>query len=202
MKIDQSLYRIPRIFIQGDRDPKGEAYQAAVALGKAIKATECWGVSLGAYGGFVTALEKSGVDCLCHETEISGHGDVKFKTAPAIDCNEIGDLVIQQLGGGVFDKSKRLIAWGNRLTIWVSTTQSYCFFAGNEGTLAHLFPVLAFIAKRKEGTEPKKVALIGWEPIKIAAIMQLFGFTRETRWFATFSLDEIDKAVDFLTSTT
>ncbi len=152
--------------------------------------------------GFVKALEESGVDCLCHETEIPDHGNVKFKTAPSIDAAPLADVVIAELGGGVFEKSKRLIAWGNRLGVWASTSQAYCFFAGNEGTLAHLFPVLAFIAKRKKGTQAKPVALIGWDPTKIAAVMQLMGLTRETAWFRSFELTEINKAVDFLTATT
>ncbi len=200
--IDQTLYRIPRIFVQGDRDPSGPAYDAAVRLGKAIKQTRCWGVSLGAYGGFVKALEESGVDCLCHETEIPDHGNVKFKTAPSIDAAPLADVVIAELGGGVFEKSKRLIAWGNRLGVWASTSQAYCFFAGNEGTLAHLFPVLAFIAKRKKGTQAKRVALIGWEPQKVYSIVLLFGFSVETNWFQTFSLDDVEAAVEFLTATT
>ena len=201
-QINQSLglYIVPRVFLQGDRDPEGAAREAATKLGLGLK-VEGWGVTLGAYGGFVKVLEETGVSCICHETKIKGHGDVKMTKSPSIKCQELGEAVSTMLGGGIFAKAVDEISWAIRLGVWMGTSQAYCFFAGREGTLAHLVPVLAYNTKGwiKEGN-PRKVALVGWEVEDVAAIMRLFKLNKDTTWFAYFSLEEVDKAVAFLTS--
>ncbi|MFA4818896.1 MAG: hypothetical protein WC621_03570 [Patescibacteria group bacterium] len=198
--IDQQIYEIPLVFLQGDRDPEGPAKEAATKLGNLLN-KEGWGVSLGAYGGFVKVLEDTGVACICHETEIKDHGDVKFKTSPYINFGPTADAVITTLGGGVFEKCKKMTSWSNRLAIWASLSKSYCFFAGREGTLAHLIPILTYNVKGwgKEGNF-RNIALLGWEIETVALIMKLYGLHKDTTWFQFFGLHQVDDAINFLIS--
>lgn len=198
--INQKLYDIPRVFIQGDRDPEGVAKQAALQLGQALK-TKGWGATVGAYGGFVQVLEESGVSCICHETRIHDHGDVKMKSSPSIKCQELGQKVILELGDGAFSKAGDEISWGIRLGLWMGMSQSYCFFAGREGTLAHLVPVLAYNIKgwAKQG-KARKVCLIGWEMEDVDALSTLFMRQGENDWLRYFTLNNIGDAAEFLTS--
>lgn len=197
--ISHSLYEIPRVFIQGDRDPAGDAKIAALKLGEFLK-NKNWGALVGAYGGFVKVMEESGISCVCHETDIKDHGSVKYVNSPSINFSEVGDAVAWLLGEGPFLQAKKSISWGNRLGVWMGTASSYCFFAGNEGTMAHLIPVLAFNAKSWSKSKARPVALIGWDITKITALMQLMGLTKDTLWFSHFELNEIALAVEFLTT--
>ncbi|MFZ5391505.1 MAG: hypothetical protein ACOZAJ_04515 [Patescibacteria group bacterium] len=197
--INQQIYEIPLVFVQGDRDPEGEAKIAATRLGNLLKENG-WGVSLGAYGGFVKVLEETGVPCLCHETEIKDHGDVKFKKSPYINFKPVAESVSNLLGGGIYSNALKEISWANRLGTWMATSQAYCFFAGREGTLAHLIPVLSFNAKSWTKTKPRKVALIGWNREDLKAIMHLYNLYGDTPWFMYYDLNLVDQAVNFLIS--
>jgi hypothetical protein len=199
-KINQNLYHLRRVFVQGDRDPEGAAREAATKLGLGLK-ENCWGVTLGAYGGFVKVLEETGVSCVCHETKIRDHGETKATHFPTIKCQELGETVAIMLGSGVFAQAVDEINWSIRLGVWMGTSQAYCFFAGREGTLGHLAPVMTYNAKgwAKRG-RARKVCLLGWDIEDVAAIMRLYKIQRNTTWFGYFSLEEVDKAVEFLTT--
>lgn len=186
--------------MQGDRAPEGDAKIAALRLGTLLHA-KGWGASVGAYGGFVKVLEDSGISCICHETAMRDHGDVKSTKSPVIHFGGYADLVIDQMGQAV-SGAKRELSWASRLGIWMGTSQAFCFFAGREGTLAHLAPVLAYNIKgwAKEG-RPRRVVLLGWDLLDLAHIQALFNIRGPaTNWFMHYELEEIDDAADFLTS--
>lgn len=132
-------------------------------------------------------LKKKG--CKCHVGSKGAIPDILQKTGiPCARHAFEGDKINE-------------LTWANRLAHWVSQCDTFIFFKGDAGTLAHLFPVLAFAKKRwaKEGS-PRRIVLIGWQWEDALAIQSLIGFTPNNvpEWFHSFKYNQIDEAMAFL----
>jgi hypothetical protein len=166
-----------KIMVQGDRDAAGIAELAAAIA--AIVAKMKVVVNLGAYGELVKIFLDAGCKAFCHTHRGKG------KIAPNVsyyDC----ELLSKTLGF-----ADQEAAWGIRLGLMLRA-DAFLFFSGREGTLAHLFPALAF-AKKKG----RRVALVGWPKDQEAAILALLG--GEQVWLRLFDAnDDPQLVVDFL----
>ena len=174
-----------RVFVQGDRDAKG-CKAVAQVIAMELRQRQV-GVNLGAYGELVEIFFVAGCEVRCF-----GHRESRGRVPEKVtftDCMQVAkDL----------KHPSREVAWGLRLGLLMEASDAFLFFAGREGTVAHLVPVLAFASKRWR-EKPRKVALVGWDQDQIYALTKLMGpMPNGVRFFGA---DPTPAAVvDFLTN--
>ncbi|MFA6272387.1 MAG: hypothetical protein WC693_04790 [Patescibacteria group bacterium] len=175
-----------RVFIQGDRDPSVDLAACALEIAQLLK-QRGWEANVGAYGGLVRIFEESGMRCHAHVIAPRGR-EVQFSeriVASVTDCNQlVRSLPAEVRWGGEADQ---ILTWGLRLGIWMAHSDAFIFFAGREGTMAHLIPVLAWNRKvlAKEG-RAKKVVLFGWLRSQINALRALGLYSPADTWLAFY----------------
>lgn len=177
-----------KVFVQGDRDAR-DSEKAAQAIAAEFCRRSVH-VNLGAYGRLVRIFLEAGCPATCYGHRERGEvpGEVPFR-----DCLALSKLLLSKEGGG-----SRELAWGIRLGILMATSDAFLFFAGREGTVAHLLPVLAFASKRWQ-EKPHKIALVGWNQEQISALVKLMGpMPNGVRFFGPDPTPAT--VVDFLTS--
>ncbi|MFA6322432.1 MAG: hypothetical protein WCX71_03035 [Candidatus Buchananbacteria bacterium] len=175
------------ILVQGDRNAAGcEDAAKEIAAELARRHVE---VNLGAYGKLVEVFLQAGCRATCHGHRADDRGKCPAET-PFVDCTVGGSLSKEE-------------AWGRRLGIFLES-DAFLFFAGNEGTLAHLIPVLAFASKSWH--DKKKIALVGWNSVQVGwvseevlALTKLLGGLPSSVVFFEINVDP-KTVVDFLTS--
>ena len=162
------------IFFQGDRDLSGPAVEALRTMITWCKDHQVRVVT-GAYGAVVKLAHEIGADVTSYGHREQDKGKVP-DGAKFVDCSIPGH---QYLG------------WGNRLGQILEASSGAVFFSGREGTLAHLFPFLEFAMKGK-----KRVALVGWDNIKIEAISVLID--QRPVAVSLFSFDQAEEAISWV----
>ncbi|MFA6524793.1 MAG: hypothetical protein WCT33_00825 [Patescibacteria group bacterium] len=195
-----------RVFVQGDRDPGVDLSACALKTAQLLKQSG-WEANVGAYGGLVRIFEESGMRCHAHVMAPRGR-EVQFSDCivSVTDCNQlVRSLPANIRWGGEADQ---ILTWGLRLSVWMAHSDAFIFFAGREGTMAHLVPILAWNRKvlAKEG-RAKKVVLIGWDKLQRDALYTLGLITipegdwasDDAEWFRTYSMYNVEGAVNFLT---
>jgi len=154
--------------------------------------------NVGAYGGFVKLFQESGITIHPHEMDVNRQ--VTYEEIEAVDCVKIANELFGRDESFIPSMLKE-IAWGIRIGLFIATSNAFLFFHGREGTLAHLFPVLAHATKGwVKNNTPRPVALVGWPPEEVAAIMKQFNISRDSNWFAHFEINQAQKITDFLIS--
>ena len=183
------------VFVQGSAHPDQDVTAAVVQLGQLLKAKD-WQALVGAGGRIPHILASTGVYSVFHALEqhqsTEGANEATYYSGYVL-------LLTRYIKPHASDDE---ISWGLRLVDWIAKAQSFVFFPGDKGTLAHLFPVLAFAAKRwTPAGKPRKVALIGWDDEQLTAMEKLHGLTAQgAEWLNCFSLEEIEQAVEFITA--
>ncbi len=188
---------VPRIFIQGDRDPQGAVRDSALKIGSLLHEAG-YEANVGAYGGFVKLFQESGITIHPHEMDVDR--EVKYEGVEAVDCVKIADELFGR-NQTFTPKMLKELAWGIRIGLFLATSEGFLFFHGREGTLAHLFPVLAHATKGwVKNNTPRPIVLVGWPADEVATIMKQFNISRDADWFGYFEITEINKIVNFLIS--
>ena len=121
-----------------------------------------------------------------------------------IECNVMGRDVQDRIKNDYYfpddpPGSDRL-AWAIRLACFAASN-GFIFFPGREGTLAHLVPIMAFIAKGerdKGASRPRRVALVDWPNAKKDAILELFNIGDDDEWIGSFTINEMPKVITWL----
>lgn len=180
-----------RLMVQGDRDARGIADQVR-RLGELCKERGV-GLNVGESGEIIRILCGTGANVRIHKAKLelpNLSGDCENVTV--VDC--IGPGIA---AGKYLDERHDFVVnrleWAVRLMCMISssTTDGFIFFPGAEGTLAHLIPVMAFIAKgeRDKGKETRRVALVGWPTVKVMHLRQLFGIGMDPKddWLESFA---------------
>lgn len=187
---------MPHVFIQGSGSPTEQQEAAARRIGQLL-AEKGWEANVGSYGGLVPIMIDSGIPCHAHLTRFRDGVDAD-SLASMTNCNDLAQPVLSEIDAT--ENAGRMLPWSIRLGIWMSSSDAFCFFAGDKGTLAHLVPVLAWIGKAlaSEG-KSKKVILIGWDEEQLKALHTL-GLTGAGDWFRVCALDQPEIAVEHLTS--
>lgn len=185
------------IFIQGDRDAKG-AEEAARRMATVFREAGIH-LLLGAYGELVKIFTDAGCAVTCHGFRANERGKCPSGVT-FVDCTEISRRelsVVANEAGKALDFTA--VAWGMRIGLLL-TANAYCFFPGREGTLAHLFPCIAFAVKHN-----KQIVFVGWQEPQLTALHNLLCETeaigREVKWpdeFAFYGLQEAGNAANFL----
>lgn len=182
-----------KVFVQGDREAREISFLARRLTWQLKKAGIK--VNLGAYGELVKIFIEAGCVAHCH-----GHRKDRGNCPLEVDYFNCHQAALDVCRAAHLPEETLLpVAWGIRLGLLLNS-DAFVFFPGREGTLAHLFPVLAFSAKR----QTKPVALIGWPEEIWNPKVQKFIFPPDGRlpkWFRHFSADEIDQVVPFLSQT-
>lgn len=185
-----------RIFVQGDRDPQGAVRDSALEIGRLLHEAG-YEANVGAYGGFVKLFQESGI--IIHPHEMDVNREVKYEGVEAIDCVKIANELFGR-NQTFTPQMLKEIAWGIRMGLFLATSDCFLFFHGREGTLAHLFPVLAHATKGwVKNNASRPIALVGWPADEVAAIMKQFKIARDVTWFGYFEITEVTKIIDFLT---
>ena len=194
-----------RIMVQGDRDATG-IEDTVRALGTLCKERKI-GLNVGEAGQIVRILAETGADVRVHQAKSvrpnvpEGCTNVKI-----VDCFTPAEKARWQLEEEVAgmchhsSRSSRTLAWAVRLAC-LDTSDGFIFFPGREGTLAHLVPIMAFIAKGevdKGVARPRRVALVGWGDAKKDALLELFDIGDDDEWVGSFTIDEMDSVVSWL----
>ncbi len=86
-------------------------------------------------------------------------------------------------------------SWGSRLGSLVDTADGVIFFPGEMGTLAHLFPFLAFASKK----QTVRVAIVGWGYLEELSFKTLIRNTNSDN-IRFFSLEDAKQAVIWATN--
>lgn len=172
--------------------------QAATAqrIGQLL-AAKGWEANVGSHGDLVPIMMESGIPCHAHVAKM--REDVDYGCLASVTgCNQLASELIPSLPTTNEDTEK-MLAWGIRLGLWMSTSDAFLFIGGAEGTLAHLVPVLAWNRKAlaKEG-RAKKIVVIGWTRERIQALQMLGICSPSDTWLSFHSNEE--SVVEFLTS--
>lgn len=190
-----------RVFIQGAREVTWKQRQAAFGLGCLLKEAG-WEANVGELGQLVSIMQESGIPCHIHlHTTRQREEDPIRGTfiASVTDCVTLAESLPQE--EDEFPEVTKMVAWGIRLGHLIGKSQAFIFFAGAEGTIAHLVPVLAMIKKHYAKKEIfPRVAFVEWEEEKLNAIGTLFdlGF-EDFSWCQNFRLDQMDQVAHFIT---
>ena len=187
-----------RLMVQGDRDAQG--IEGAVRqLGQLCKEREI-GLNVGEAGKIVRILGETGAHVRVHQAK---------KEPPNVPEGFTGEIYPLESAARNLIMKRRLkgatvgrMAWAIRLAHMSDTSDGFLFFPGREGTLAHLVPILAFIAKgeRDKGVpRPRRVALVDWPDAKKDALLELFNIGDDDEWVGSFDIEEMRRVVSWLT---
>lgn len=195
-----------RLMVQGDRVANKGVQADLEKLGK-ICLQKGIGLNVGEAGEIVQLLTTaSGASVRVHQTKAEKPNNV----VPNSSFQKVNVCISAAHAVAEIAEhynSRRLTGkttgWALRLAVMLDSSDGFIFFPGREGTMAHLIPAMAFIAKgeRDKGApRPRRVALIGWNPDQVTALYTLFSIKAEKDgWIQPFSLDNIAAAIDWLT---
>lgn len=198
-----------RLMVQGDRDATG-IEDAVRELGRICKEREI-GLNVGEAGQIVRILAETGAHVRVHQAQIEATNLPEGFTGEILDCYNAGVTArndLQRHEG--FSPNIRYTCWGIRLAA-LAASDGFIFFPGREGTLAHLVPTMAFIAKGerdKDVARPRRVALMGWNNMTVDALSILFDLENNVdpeeandwhRWIRCFETNEMTVAINWLT---
>lgn len=189
-----------RLMVQGDRNAQG--IEGAVRrLGEICKERGI-GLNVGEAGQIVRILGETGAHVRVHQAKPERPNVPEGFTGEIYPLESAARNLImkRRLKGATIDR----MAWAIRLAYTSDTSDGFIFFPGREGTLAHLVPIMAFIAKgeRDKGVaRPRRVALVGWSGPMITALATLFNIWPNKpggEWLNTFTTEDVTKAVAWL----
>ncbi|MDO8435454.1 MAG: hypothetical protein Q7S89_02120 [bacterium] len=199
-----------RIFVHGDREAKGIEVQVR-ALGDLCHDRGI-GINVGESGETVNILASSNADVRVHHSKDGEAPNVPFgSVVKVVDCVTPAAMATQHLlhfDDVVADPNR--VGWGVRLAVLEQMSDGFIFFPGRERTLAHLVPILAFIAKgeRDKGKPCRRVALVGWHTLDLDAILCLFqmrpalplvvGVDVTMGFIGVFGLGSVAEALDWV----
>lgn len=191
-----------RLMVQGDRDAKG-IEDAVRRLGTLCKEREI-GLNVGESGEIVRLIAESGASYMVNQAQ---PGDSKLPEHLLRDhtrnCQAAAFMAQEGFHRLAWDSPKLpRLAWCIRLAC-LDTSDGFIFFPGREGTLAHLVPIMAFIAKgeRDKGVaRPRRVALVGWPIGKYTNLCELMEINPSNyTWVHPFTLAQVGNVITWLT---
>lgn len=197
-----------RIMVQGDREAASFSPQVR-QLGE-ICAARRIGLNVGESGEIVRILAETGADVRVHRAKPEPPNIPVGARVEVVDCltpaqqalNHLRGQAMIGLGSGITEKR---LAWAIRLAVLTETSYGFVFFPGREGTLAHLIPILAFIAKgeRDKGRYCRRVALLGWHVDNIFRVLRLFAtgaadIDKLMQFVRPYPLDQVQEALDWI----
>ena len=182
-----------RLFIQGDRSPNPEQTIAATKIGQLLSQAG-WEANVGGFGGLVRIMNELGVNCHAHvmkrPAQQEDFSDSAYKSATTTDTRAFN---VPLATAGLIEDNED-ISWGARLSLVMARSDAFLFFAGKQGTMAHIVPALAHIIK---GKSEKKLVVIGWPTEQVEAL-EILGLWNEK--CQAYDLDQVEATVEFLTS--
>lgn len=192
-----------QLMVQGARDARG-IEDAVRALGTICKERGI-GLNVGEAGQIVRLLAETGAHVRVHQAKPEPPNVPDEFMGRFVRCYSAAKVVhgMDTIPDGI---SCDRLAWAVRLACMCSS-DGFIFFPGREGTLAHLVPIMAFIAKgeRDKGVaRPRRVALVDWPMDDVKAVEQLFRLelARDRQWFFHFTTrlpTRMGNIVDWLT---
>jgi len=186
-----------RVLVEGDLTGEGsiEAAQRLVAQCKTSRVE----INTGDTGKIVRIVTESAVRCYVYRARDEKPNAPEIFNGEIVDCRQGVPVAKKSTKTG----SHEGLSLAVRIAMLIKDSSGFLFFPGEEGTLAGLFTILAFLVRehREKGSSlGLRVALVGWGPNTLINLASLYFQPTDmsARWVKEFGLGETYEALCWL----